>query len=168
MSRVDGIRLVNAFEAAKNEKTMEQAIAFWKKHKVLIKEDVLNQRAKELLIVAYDRDNQVIATSTAIKTKVKLLNNNFLYQYRCFVAPAHRVIGLDVHLTRSSLELLESTSKQERHPKPIGVFVVVENHNLTNNKINNAAVWRAYEFYFIGYTSRGYPIRVYYFEGARI
>jgi len=127
----------------------------------------LTERSKQLLVVARDSNGKIIATSTALKTQVKLLNNNWLYQYRCFVDPDFRTIGLDVHLTLKSLKLLEQAALHENE-KPIGVYVVVENQNLMNNKIHNAAVWRAYKMYFVGFNSKGQQVRVYYFKGAMI
>jgi hypothetical protein len=77
------------------------------------------------------------------------------------------VLGFDVHLTLKSLQTLENEARSDQD-RPVGVFVVVENPKLNEDKIHRAAVWRAYQMYFIGYTSKGYPIRVYYFEGAKI
>ncbi|MFZ1808684.1 MAG: hypothetical protein WAU36_15745 [Cyclobacteriaceae bacterium] len=167
MKSVDDIRLVNVLHTDSREKVEEEAIGFWKKHKVILKEEVLRQRASELVMVAYDDHNSVIATSTGPKTKVKLLNNNWLYQYRCFIDPNFRVIGFDVHLTLKSLQSLEEAATSDRD-HPIGVFVVVENPSLHNDKVHSAAVWRAYQMYFIGYNTKGQPIRVFYFKGAMI
>jgi len=167
MKGVDDIRLVNVLQTDSREKIEEEAIGFWKKHKVILKDEVLRQRASELVMVAYDDNNSVIATSTGPKTKVKLLNNNWLYQYRCFIDPNFRVIGFDYHLTQQSLEALEEAAQKDAD-HPIGVFTVIENQGLYNNKVNNAAVWRAYKMYFIGFNTKGQPIRVYYFNGAQI
>lgn len=145
----------------------QDAIKFWVGEKVLSAE-VAEKRAEELLFVARDNDNKIIAVSTAIKMQVKLLNENLLYQYRCFISPEARVVGFDVHLTKQSLQFLEEVAKSEEGQKPIGVFAVVINPKLNTNKINNLAVWRSYKMYFIGFNSKGQPIRVYYFKGAKI
>jgi len=167
MKGVNDIRLVNVLEGASREEVEQAAMEYWKKHKVILKDEVLQQRATELVMVAYDDKNKVIATSTGVKTKVKLLNNNWLYQYRCFIDPNFRVIGFDYHLTQQSLNALE-VAGQKDSDKPIGVLTVIENPHLYNNKVNNAAVWRAYKMYFIGFNSKGQPIRVYYFKDAMI
>jgi hypothetical protein len=167
MKGVGDIRLVNVLELASGKEVEQAAITYWKKHKVILKEEVLQQRASELVMVAYDDNNKVIATSTGAKTKVKLLNNNWLYQYRCFIDPNFRVIGFDYHLTQQSLDALEAAGQKDAE-NPIGVFTVIENAGLYNNKVNNAAVWRAYKMYFIGFNSKGQPIRVYYFKDAMI
>ena len=88
-------------------------------------------------------------------------------QYRCFIDPNFRVIGFDYHLTQQSLDALEAAGQKDVD-NPIGVFTVIENAGLYNNKVNNAAVWRAYKMYFIGFNTKGQPIRVYYFKGALI
>ncbi len=166
MKSVKDIRLVNVLEASHPEDHRTQAIAFWKSKKAILKEAVLKQRASELVMVAYDGET-LIATSTAAKSKVKLLNNNWLYQYRCFIDPDFRVIGFDYHLTQQSLNTLEAVAQQDAD-HPIGVITIIENPRLYNNKVNDAAVWRSYKMYFIGYNTKGQPIRVYYFKGAMI
>lgn len=167
MKGVNDIRLVNVLKLASREEVEQAAIAYWKRHKAILKEEVLQQRVSELVMVAYDDNDNVIATSTGPKSKVKLLNNNWLYQYRCFIDPNFRVIGFDYQLTQQSLHALEEAAQKDAD-KPIGVFTVIENPNLYNNKVNNAAVWRAYKMYFIGFNTKGQPIRVYYFKGAQI
>lgn len=167
MKGMNDIRLVNVLELGSREEVEQAAMEYWKKHKVILKDEVLHQRATELVMVAYDDMNKVIATSTGVKTKVKLLNNNWLYQYRCFIDPNFRVIGFDYHLTQQSLDALEVAGRKDSD-KPIGVLTVIENPQLYNNKVNNAAVWRAYKMYFIGFNSKGQPIRVYYFKDAMI
>ena len=167
MKGVNDIRLVNVLELASRGEVEHAAIKYWKQHKVILKDEVLQQRATELVMVAYDDNDKVIATSTGPKTKVKLLNNNWLYQYRCFIDPNFRIIGFDYHLTQQSLQALEEAAQKDKD-KPIGVFTVIENPHLYNNKVNNAAVWRAYKMYFIGFNSKGQPIRVYYFKDAMI
>ena len=160
------IRWVNVW-GTQDQAIKEQAKDFWRKHKVIRREEVLARRAEQLVYLAYNAKEEVIAISTALKSKVKLLNDNYLYQYRCLVDPNHRVLGLDVHLTLESLKELEAAAKNDPD-KPIGVFVVVENEKLHGDKIHRAAVWRAYKMYFVGYDSKDQPVRVYYFEGARI
>lgn len=167
MKGIKDVTLVNVLELVEADEVRNKAIQFWKKHKAIVNEAVLNQRASELLMVAYDDDMNVIATSTGVKSRVKLLNNNWLYQYRCFIDPDFRVIGFDYHITQSSLNALEVAAGKDED-KPIGVFLVLENPNLYNNKVNNAAVWRAYKMYFIGFNTKGQPIRVYYFKDALI
>lgn len=149
------------------ESLKSEAIAFWKKEGVVAPNSI-EERASQLVMVALNANGEIIATSTAAKVKVKLLNGNWLYQYRCYIKPKFRVVGFDVHLTTESLKLLEAQSKKEPSEAAIGVLVVVENPNLTKTDIHRAAVWRAYKMYFIGYNSKGQPIRVYYFKGARI
>lgn len=166
MESKSNIKLEVVWGAA-DDHIRSSAMDFWKQEGVITNPEVLSERAKQLVVVAYDKSGTIIATSTALKSQVKLLNNNWLYQYRCYVSPRARVIGFDVHLTKESLRVLEEQSLLEQE-RMIGVFVVVENPKLNNNKINNAAVWRAYKMYFIGFTSKGQPIRVYYFKGAQI
>ncbi|HRW99104.1 MAG TPA: hypothetical protein P5280_06420 [Cyclobacteriaceae bacterium] len=166
MKSIKEIQLQDAWKK-KDPAIRESAKSFWLAHKVILREEVLTERSKQLLVVARDSNGKIIATSTALKTHVKLLNNNWLYQYRCFVDPMYRTIGLDIHLTVESLRLLEAYASDELE-KPIGVYVVVENENLMNNKINNAAVWRAYKMYFVGFNSKGQQVRVLYFNGAMI
>ena len=166
MSGISEIRWVNAW-GSNDQFIKDQAKDFWRRLNVIKREEVLARRAEQLVCMAYNSKEEVIAISTALKSKVKLLNDNFLYQYRCLVDPNYRVPGLDVHLTLESLKTLEETAKADED-KPIGVFVVVESEKLHGDKIHRAAVWRAYKMYFIGYNTKDQPIRVYYFDGAKI
>ena len=47
----------------------KQAMEFWKKQNVLINEEVLEQRSRELIMVATDGNQNIIATSTAVKRR---------------------------------------------------------------------------------------------------
>lgn len=149
------------------EEMRAAAMEFWRSEGVITDSQRLEERSRQLIIVATDKEGAIIGTSTALKTKVKLLNDNWLYQYRCYISPRWRGVGFDVHLTKASLKVLEEKASLEK-VKVIGVFVVVENPNLMSNKINNAAVWRAYRMYFVGFNTKGQPIRVLYFKNARI
>lgn len=163
---ISDIRLITVLGQSTDE-LRERVISFWKKEGV-VPPVVMESRSKELVLIATNAKNEIIGVSTAAKTQAKLLNNNWFYQYRCYIKPDYRVVGFDTHLTRESLKVLEAFAKSETTEAPIGVLVVVENPNLSNNKINNAAVWRSYKMYFMGFNTKGQPIRVYYFKGARI
>lgn len=145
----------------------ECAKNFWAEQQVIPDSHTRELRARELILLVTDSAQNVIATSTGVKTKISRLNNKYLYEYRCFIAPDYRTIGFDCHLTLQSLQILEQAARSESDGA-IGVFVVVQNNRLNTMQINNRAVWRAFKMYLLGYNEDGFPIRVYYFNGARI
>lgn len=140
---------------------------FWATQGAIPDAAARNQRVAALVVVATDHKKNVLATATAVKMKVERLNGNWLYEYRCFVGAGSRVIGFDLHLTLESLRVLAEASSTDED-RPIGVFVVVQNDRLNRNRINKAATWRAYKMHLMGYNRDGFPIRVLYFNGARI
>ncbi|MGE0588322.1 MAG: hypothetical protein AB7O48_07080 [Cyclobacteriaceae bacterium] len=143
-----------------------KAIELWQRNNALSDTEVMEQRAKEVVLMAF-RGGQTIAVSTASKRQIKLLNDNFFYEYRCFVDPSARIPALDVRLSRMSFDLLEQWALE--HDSTIkGIITILENDNLQREKFWRKAVWPVLNMVFVGYTQGRNPIRVSYFDRARI
>lgn len=140
----------------------------WKKEGVMTDAERVAERLLQVIFIIRDPDSGTIAgVSTAEKKRVKALNNNFLYEFRCCISSAYRIAGLDVKLSRETFDFLETLSKQE-DVQPVGIFSILENETLKQEHVWRRAVWPEIEMYFVGYTNSGNPIRVHYFKGARI
>lgn len=142
--------------------------ALWKSEGALEDEKIIEERLGQVVYIVLDSESGTVAgVSTAEKKKVQTLNNNYFYEFRCFIGEAYRVAGLDVKLSKITFDFLESISHQDGN-NPIGILSVLENEKLQHEPVWRRAVWPEIEMYFVGYNSAGNPMRVHYFKGARI
>jgi hypothetical protein len=142
----------------------EQAIALWKRFNTFSSQEVTHQRASEIAFVA-KKNNEIIGVTTVRPLKVKLLNDNYFYEFRIFISPDHRMPGLDVVMTVKTKQFFEENPSASEHPC-IGLVVGVTNEKIRQNW--NWAVWPDVDMVFVGYAPNGDHIRVSYFKGARI
>ena len=146
----------------------EEIINLWRSENALADFKHMEERLRQVVFVIRHSDTGKLAgVSTAEKKKVEALNNNYLYEFRCFIGKANRIAGLDVKLSKETFGFLESLSKTDS-TKPVGIFSVLENETLKQEPVWRRAIWPEIEMYFVGYTNAGNPIRVHYFKGARI
>lgn len=145
-----------------------EIVALWKREGGLTDEALISERLDQVVYIIRSSESGMLAgVSTAEKKKVKALNNNYFYEFRCLIAEAYRMAGLDVKLSQLTFDFLESISSQDEN-RPIGIFSVLENETLKQEPVWRRAVWPEINMYFVGYTTSGNPIRVHYFKGARI
>ena len=145
------------------EEDREEVRVLWRKYGA-IEADKIGQRSKEIVLVVKDEGGHIVALSTARSIQARFLNNQFFYEYRCFISPDFRIPGLDTALSVRTKAFLQ---KQEGSPdKYKGILMIIENEDLKNQRTK--AVWPASGMVFAGYTSQGHHIRVGYFEGAKI
>lgn len=150
------------------EKVNADVKDLWRKEAGLGDEKEMDERVKQLVFIVRDADTgKLVGVSSAGKKKVKALNENFFYEFRCFISQAYRVAGLDVKLSKMTFDFLESITKQDVD-KPVGIFAILENETLKKEDVWRRAVWPEIEMYFVGYTNTGNPIRVHYFKGSKI
>jgi hypothetical protein len=148
--------------------TREEIVQLWKSGHVLADGQAMEDRLRQVVFVVRNAETGKLAgVSTAEKKKVVALNNNYLYEFRCFIAQAARIAGLDVKLSKETFGFLEKLSKTDAG-KPVGIFSVLENETLKKEPVWRRAIWPEIEMYFVGYTNTGNPIRVHYFKNARI
>jgi len=166
LTTIQDIRFLNVWNNA-DVGLQARVKTFWENQQAIPEPAEREKRARQLIMVATDKDENILATSTGLKTRIIRLNNNWLYEYRCFVAAPYRTVGFDLQITNSSMQALEDHARHDSH-KPIGAFVLVQNKDLNLKKFNNATVWRGTNMIFLGYNADGFPIRVYYFSGATV
>lgn len=146
----------------------KEITALWKNGGALADDKAIEERLNQVVYIIQDSESDTLmGVSTAEKIRVQALNNNYLYEFRCFISESYRIAGLDVKLSKMTFDFLESISIKDEN-RPIGIFSVLENEKLKQEPVWRRAVWPEIEMYFIGYTSSGNPIRVHYFKGARI
>jgi hypothetical protein len=150
------------------QEAKQEVVNLWRNENALLDDKKIDERLGQTVIIIRDSESgKLVGVSTAEKKKMKALNNNQLYEFRCFIAETYRVAGLDVKLSKQTFEFLETLSKSEGG-KTVGIFSVLENESLKKESVWRRAVWPEIEMYFVGYTNSGNPIRVHYFKGARI
>lgn len=148
--------------------TAAEISTLWRREGALTDDEAILKRLKQVVYVVRDSNTGSVAgVSTAVKKKVTQLNGNFLYEFRCYIGADFRVAGLDIQLCRLTIDLLESVSHTDAD-KPVGTFTILQNESLKLEPLWRRAVWPETEMYFIGYTSAGDPIRVHYFNDAKI
>jgi hypothetical protein len=142
--------------------------SLWMGEGALVEGDAIEQRLQQVVYVILDSDSgKVAGVSTAVKKRVDLLNGNFLYEFRCYIGENYRIAGLDIKISKLTLDFLQELGARDPE-KPVGVFTVLQNDLLQQQPLWRRAVWPETEMYFMGYTKSGNPIRVHYFKGARI
>lgn len=147
-----------------SEDDIAEVKALWKHYQAIGHDEVMARRSRELVFIVRGPDGRVGGVSTARPIQVKLLNNHYFYEFRCFIAPPFRRPGLDTLLAVKTKAFLESVQGSDSKFK--GMLMVIENEALKNQRTK--AVWADSQMVFAGYTREGHHIRVGYFKGARI
>src|SRR5688572_12565658 len=161
MIRSSNFEFVPVLSSA-NESLVEEVAAMWRKNNI-IPETEIRERVNEITMVARRPDGMLAGLTTTRKTQVKLLNDNYFYELRCFIDPFFREPALDTQLVVKTKEYLQAV-KADKNPA-IGLIMVVENPVL---KRWTKAVWAGADFYFAGFTTQGHHLRVSYFKNALI
>lgn len=145
----------------------EDIMAFWKRNAPELGQHTLEERIDQCAIAVRTPENELIGISTAFDVYVERLKHRF-YAVRLMLDEKHRIPGLMSTLMVKTRDHLESIHKTDPPPagECVGLITIVENQRL--QKYRNEAVWPASGMVYIGNTPKGFPIRIYYFQGARI
>jgi hypothetical protein len=150
------------------KKEAPQAIALvkemWQKYRAVEGAELLEKRSKEIVYILRNETGEIGGVSTVRPVKAKLLNDNYFYEFRCFIAPPFRAPGLDTLLAVKTKSFLQDQEGSVSRIK--GILMVIENESLKQQRTK--AVWPASEMVFAGYTAQGHHVRIGYFKGARI
>jgi hypothetical protein len=130
-----------------------------------VQEAEAQRRVHETLNVVMDRDEDVIALSTAYVERSAQLGMDLWY-FRTFVARAHRNTHIATQLTMHNRDLLQRRFTGGEDTRAGGVGFELENEGM--RKYLNMAIWQPVDFIFVGDNERGVPVRVHYFPGARV
>ena len=99
--------------------------ALWRRYRALETEAIMDERVNEVVFVVRNGEGEIGGVSTARPVQVALLNDNYFYEFRCFVAPPFRAPGLDSLLAVKTKSFLEQ--QRDSGPKFKGVLMVIEN-----------------------------------------
>lgn len=131
----------------------------------VVEEEEAQRRVHETLNVVTERDEGVIALSTAYIERSAQLGMDLWY-FRTFVATAHRNTHVATQLTMHNRDLLERRFTSGEDTRAGGVAFELQNEGM--RKYINTAIWQPVDFIFIGDSERGAPVRVHYFPGAHV
>lgn len=145
--------------------TADQILALWAREAAVPDVEEARRRVHETLNVVIDRDEGVVALSTAYIRRSRQLDLDLWY-FRTFVSSAHRNTHIATQLTMHNRDLLEQRFLSGEDTRAAGVAFELENPGM--RKYINTAIWQPVDFIFIGNNERGVPIRVHYFPGARV
>ncbi|HWE98290.1 MAG TPA: hypothetical protein VG248_00670 [Caulobacteraceae bacterium] len=140
------------------------AAAFWIANGLLPPGETAEGRLPELCVVGYSA-GEVSVVSTARLRHIDFLGAK-LAMFRCAVAPKFRNSDLAKAITRNARDLLEAWAVQHKDEAVVGMGSVVQG-SAWGERVSRAAL-RSTGLVFIGWTADGEPLRVSWFEEARV
>jgi len=144
-----------------SEELTEEIVSVWKSLNVLPKNVNPRERAKEVVLLARNKENQIVGITTA-KTLYYSPIKNELFFFRGLIVPGFRIPGLFMNMVTETIQVLEEHFNNSGS-SPIGVFTEIE-----NKRMQQANVTRLKSgMILIGFSERDNPIYVYYFKGSR-
>lgn len=144
-------------------KIERDAIEFWNRVKILPADVRPEDRAGELVSVAYAGD-RIVGVATAHLANIKTLRGRF-GGLRIAVDPEHRRRGLGTALTVSARDLFEEWSLGHPEEKVLGMAAVVESEGLAERL--REPVWPV-RFNLAHFLPDGRQLRVAWFAHARL
>jgi hypothetical protein len=163
MSNMEELRFVQAWRRD-DPRCVADAKAFWRQ--MGMTDDVAEQRAGELCVVAYLGEN-LAGVSTAKPREFEPLKARFVH-LRCAVSPAARRKDVAARIIGHTRTVLEAWAADNPDEKLAGMLAVLQSNELREKQ--REPIWPIYgiDLTLIGYTSRGEQIRVGWFRHARL
>jgi len=140
------------------------AVEFWTRLNILPADVRPEERAKELVAVAY-KDGQIIGVCTAQLARLEQVRAR-LAMIRSATDPDHRRGYSSQALTIYARELLEAWSMAHPEEKVAGMGAIIQGENLRER--GKQPVWPTTRLTLIGYTRDDCQIRLCWFEGFRL
>lgn len=141
----------------------QEIVHFWLLHRAMVPREALS-RAGQAAVLIRNNEGVLVGISTAERKAVRLLNNHYLFEVRCFIAPRARQPALDTMLLVETKREL-GTHRHFNGRDTIGLLLAIESEA---PKKWTKAYWPGSDYYFIGFTSQGHHVRVSYFSDAKI
>lgn len=130
----------------------------------LVSSDVADQRADQVVVVARNSDNSLVALSS-VEAHFSRRFQNYFYLFRTSVSRRAGGQLLSNQLLNTTYQELNNRYSSELD-SPIGIMAVIENKHLA--RLYYQAVGARSQMFFAGYNANGQQIRLRYFEGATI
>ena len=144
---------------------LAELVALWRNTHAIADPTRALQRARQAVCVARDEAGAVCGVGTAI-VRVPPRLRQPVYYYRQYFAPHVRGRKLAVPFFNRAREVLRDYNATLPAPESLGVLLELENRQLA---AHYTRAWEpAADSAFIGYSPRGLPLRVSWFEDARL
>lgn len=138
--------------------------AFWQREGALTDEAMMDQRVRQVVMIARTPQGEVAGVCTAIATTPPRLAQPVWY-WRTFVGARWRATTLVMSLLKRSCTLLEEHAAAHDYPC-IGILLELENDRFRER--GRSATWFNPRFTYMGRSERGLDLRVLWFRGARL
>ena len=142
----------------------DAVMQFWEREGALANDIKAQERLREVVLDARDRDGRLTGVCTVVPMTLPRLGQP-MYYYRCFVGKQWRSTRLVFKLLIRSFRLLEVYARENDFPC-IGMVLELENSRFGESL--RMAVWPSTGFIFAGKSGRGLDLRLRYFRGARL
>lgn len=156
--------LDNVWQRATPEQEAEVR-RFWQDSGLRLNDARLEQRCRQLVLIARNLQQNVIGVCTAYKTFARGLNN-YVYMYRTMVNADYRRSGMAIDMLETTRDFFNERFRSGIDAECVGLMFVLENPEL------GAAIRRAVcprtGFIFMGFNRKGQQVRLFYFDDARI
>jgi hypothetical protein len=159
-----GLEIVPVWKAI-TPALLAELVALWRGTHAIPDPVRAAQRARQAVCVARDETGAVCGVGTAI-VRVPPRLRQPVYYYRQFFAPHVRGRKLALPFLNHARRVLQDYNAALPVPESLGVMLELENRQLA---AHYTRAWEpAAESAFIGYSPRGLPLRVSWFEDARL
>mgnify|MGYP006902067558 CR=1 FL=1 len=154
---------IEFIDAFKEKSLHPDVINFW--NEVIPQADFDREKRVKHLVTVAKHENSIIGVTTGEPKKIPMLNNNSFFNFRTLIHPSFRMPGLIDKLSLVTIARLENEFRTGQTPA-IGLITLVENEAL--NQQRREPIFPSTGFVFMGYSKKGFQIRVRYFKGAKI
>jgi GNAT superfamily N-acetyltransferase len=142
----------------------EDAVAFWRRLDILPPDVAPEQRARELVAVAY-KNGRIVGVTTAALGRLEIVRAR-LAMLRGAVDPDHRRGRVGSALLIYTRELIERWSMDHPDERVAGLGAIIESPDLIARQ--KEPFWPMTRFGIVGYMPDGRQIRVSWFEDFRL
>ena len=144
---------------------LAELVGLWRNNHAIPDPVRAAQRARQAVCIARDETGAICGVGTAI-VRVPPRLRQPVYYYRQFFAPHVRGRRLAVPFFNRARQVLREYNAGLAAPESLGVLLELENRQLA---AHYTRAWEpAADSAFIGYSPRGLPLRMSWFEDARL
>src|SRR5262245_60008523 len=140
-----------------------ELVEFWARHNAIPDAERAKARALQAVCIARNAQGALCGVATAMLRIIPRLRQP-TYYFRQFFAPEMRGQQQARPFFQEACRILEAGNRQK--PESLGILLAIENQGL--NPHFAKAVGPSTGAVFIGYSPRGFQLRVIYFEGATL
>lgn len=144
-----------------DSKLVQDAIALWTELNILPPDQKPEQRAKELSVVAYE-DGKVIALTTMDIMKLEQVRQDFAF-VRVLIAPDKRLQSLSTDLMRESRKVIEAYALAHPEENLAGMGAIFQAPGIGKSPVGAGG-----GTVLIGYTDKGYQVRIAWFDHFKV